>query len=102
MQLHSTRTGIFRMDVAFSDEPPVDPMDGDYLWFAATVDGQAVKCCVTFDAISPRSNNIESVKVAFWRKKDDLYATARAKIEAGEIQNGEILIVSLDSHGRSD
>lgn len=71
-------------------------MDGDYLFFWAFVDGKLTKCCVTFDALSLRSNNAETIKVVFWRKKEQLYATARALIEADQFTDGEILITSLN------
>lgn len=83
------------MDISFPDLPPVDPLDGDYLYFVAIVDGQPINCCVTFSVLVPRSNNPEGAKLAFWKKKDQLHETARAMIEAGEIEDGEILIDSL-------
>ena len=70
-------------------------MDGDYLYFWALVDGKLTKCFVTFDALSPSSNKTETMKVAFWRKKEQLYATATALIEAGQFTDDEILITSL-------
>lgn len=83
------------MEISFPDSPPVDPMDGDYLYFAALVDGEPVKCCVAFVALTPRSNNPESVKLVYWKKKDQLRTIAKAMIEAGEVRDREILITSL-------
>ena len=83
------------MDINFPESPPIDPMDGDYLRFEAMADGQLINCCITFNAITPRSNNPHNAKLAFGKKKDQIHATARALIEAGEIDDGEILITSL-------
>jgi hypothetical protein len=83
------------MNITFSDDPPADPMDGDYLMFDAIADGKPIKCCITFDLLIPRSNNPNQAKLVFRRKKHQIHATARATIEAGEIEDGEILITSL-------
>ena len=83
------------MDISFPDSIPVDPMDGDYLYFEALVDERPIKCCVTFGVLTPHSNCSDNAKLAFWKKKDQLHATARAMIEAGKIEDGEILITRL-------
>lgn len=83
------------MEIKFVDGPPIDPMDGDYLWFGAFVDGKAVKCCITFDVLTPRSNNPENAKLAFSRKKEQICATTRALIEAGHVVDGEVMVTRL-------
>lgn len=95
--VHSSGNKWPTMNISFPDLPPVDPLDGDYLTFGALVDGKPIKCCVTFSVLIPRSNNPETAKLAFWKKKDHIYATARAMIEAGEIRDDEILVDSLTS-----
>lgn len=83
------------MNIFFPDDPPVDPMDGDYLWFGATVDGRPIKCCVTFEALAPRSNNLETIRVAYLRKRELLKIAATVAIQAGKIRDGEIVITNL-------
>jgi len=83
------------MHITFPDSPPTDPMDGDYLLFEAAVYGKPVKCVITFDSLTPGKNDPEKAIRAFDQKKDQIHATARAMIEAGQVGGGEIVITRL-------